>query len=248
VEVRCHVSRIARCVSALGAVVIAVVGLTACGGGVSGDAVVRVGGSSISRAAVDHWTRVEGVLTYSVIPKQPVPRGVVPDPPSYIACVAYLEATVRPAKGQPKPTTARLKDQCEQRYVRLRGKMLDFLISYDWLGGELASRGLKVTDGEVKEELERFKHTQFPEGTGFQKYLTYTGMSVSDVLFIMKDTLLTTKLQQVFIKEKKGLTAQQQQQVLAKFKEITKKWVARTSCSPGYVVHDCKQYKGPGAL
>jgi hypothetical protein len=218
-------------------------GLVACGGA-SGDAVVRVGESSISKATVDHWTRVEGVLSYQVIPRQPVPNGVVPDPPNYTACIAHLEATAQPAKGQPKSTTAQLRDRCQQWHTALRRKMLDMLITFNWLNNELISRGGKVTDGEVKQAFEEFRHHEFSTEEDFHKYLTYTGMSVSDVLFLMKDTILGTKIQQKIVANK-GLTPQQQEQVFVNFyNELKKKWTARTNCHPEYVVPGCKQYTG----
>jgi hypothetical protein len=223
------------------------VGLIACGSGASGDAVVQVGESSISKATVDHWTRIEGALTYRTTPKQPVPNGVVPDPPSYTVCIAYLEATARPAKGQPKPTVAQLRSQCQQKDGVLRKKALGILILFDWLNEELADRGGKVTDKEVQQQLSIFKHQEFPTEADFYKYLASTGMSVSDMLLLMKNGVLGTKLQQKVVA--KGLTAQQQGQAFAKFAtEFKKKWTAKTSCRPGYVVPGCKQYKGSESL
>jgi foldase protein PrsA len=240
-------SRMTRCASALG-VVVAVVGLTACGGGISGDAVVQVGANSISKAMVDHWTRIEAVLTYKVIPRQPVPRGVVPDPPKYTACIAYLEANApQPVKGQSKPTASQLKSQCQQRYVGLQRKVLSILITFDWMSGEIADQGAKVTDGEVKQAFQRFEHEEFSTEADFHKYLTYTGMSISDVLLLMRNTVLGTKLQQKAL-AKKGPTVQQQEQAFARFAgEFRKKWTAKTSCRTGYVVPGCKQYKGTEA-
>ena len=248
-------SRVTRCISMLGviAIVVVVVGLAACGGASGGGAVVaQVGGSSISKATLDHWTRVEAVLAYKVIPRQPVPSGVVPDPPSYTACIAYLAAapkivTPQPVKGQPKPTTAQLTTRCRQRYEELQRKALGILIDYYWINGEVADQGVKVTGMETQKSLESFVHKEFPNETEFHKYLTYTGMSVSDVLFIMRDTILTTKLQRILEKVGKGLTGQQQQQqaVLKFAKEFQKHWTARTNCHTGYVVPYCKQYKGP---
>jgi hypothetical protein len=234
-------------VSVLGA--IAVVGLTACGGGgIPGGAVVQVGDSSISKATVDHWTRVEAVLAYKVIPKQPAPEGVVPDPPNYTACSAYLGTTApEPGAGQPKSTPAQLKSRCQQWDVELRRKVLEILITFDWMNGEIADKGVKVTEKEIQPVFEQFKHSEFPTEEAFHKYLAYTGMSISDVMLLMKNTLLGTKIQQN-ITVRKGLTAQQKQQAFTKFvQEYQKKWTAKTSCRTGYVVPGCKQYKGTEA-
>ncbi len=238
--------KITRCTQALGAVIVAVVGLAACGGsGMPGDTVVQVGGSSITKATLDHWTSVEAILAYDTNPKQPVPKGVVPVPPSYTACIAYLEATApKSAKGQSKLTAAQLKSQCQQHYEELQQHILGILINFDWLAGESADQGIKVTDEEVKRQFTRFKHEQFRTEAAFQRFLGFTGESLSDELLIMKRNLLTEEIAQKVI-EKKGLTAQQQQQA---GKAFVKKWTARTNCRAGYVVPGCKQYKGPQSL
>jgi foldase protein PrsA len=231
----------------LGAVAIAVVSLTACGGGTSGgNAAVQVGDSSISKATVDHWTKVEAVLAYKVIPRQPVPKGVVPDPPNYTACIASLEAaTPKPVANQPKPAATLFKGQCRQRYEELQKKMLDFLITFYWMSGEIANQGVKITEGEVQQQLVWFRTHEFTSQADFQKYLAYTGMSISDVLFLMRETILTTKLQKSIVKKDERLPAEQRKQAFIKFaKEYQKKWTAKTNCHTGYVIPDCKQYTG----
>jgi len=53
-------------------------------------------------------------------------------------------------------------------------------------------------------------------------------------------------LAQVKESVKQQLAASQQQSTLSKFvKEFRERWKARTECSTGYVVADCKQYKEP---
>lgn len=244
--------RLSRFTASLVAIALAVVCTAACGNTTAADdAVVEVGEMAITKAAVDHWTRVEGVLTYQVIPRRPVPRGVVPDPPDYTACTAYLEARVRASgtsERRPKLARSQLRSQCQQKYQALQRKMLEFLITYEWLKGELADLGVKVRDGEVTREFERFKHREFHSAGDFENYLKYSGMSVADVLLLMKDTVLSDRLLQRATPTKSGLTAQQRQHAVSRFnREVTRKWTAKTSCHAGYVVPECKQYKGAGA-
>ncbi len=227
-------------ISALGAIVVAVVGVTACGGG-SSEIVAQVGTSSISRATLDHWIPIEAIVSYELFPRKPVPRGLVPDPPNYTACIAYLESTPQKlVERGPKPTTAQLKSQCQQKYEGLRRQVLNFLITAEWMIGEGAERGVKVTDEEVRQQFEGVKKTFFPKEAEFEKFIAITGETVPDQLFRSKVQLLEHKLF-----AKKGLTAKQQQAYLKFVNESTKKWIARTSCRAGYVVPDCKEYKGP---
>lgn len=231
----------------LGAIIAVIVGLTACGSSIPGDAVVQVGGSSISKATLDHWTPIEAVLAsgYSHNLTQSVPKGV-PVPPNYTACIASLGAALLPpGKDQSKPTAAQLRSRCRQRYETLRQHMLGILISFEWLLGESADQGVKVTDAEVEQQFEKFKHERFPTEATFQKFLAFTGMSVSDELFLTKKILLSTKIAQK-LTGVEGLVAQQRQprRLVRIAEEYTKKWTARTNCRAGYVVPGCKQYKG----
>ena len=90
----------------------------------------------------------------------------MPDPPTYKACIAHLEATApKPAKGQSKPTAATLKTQCEQQYTSLKQQVLGFLISANWVIGEASEQGVKVSDAEVKKQFNQIKSQQFPTGS-----------------------------------------------------------------------------------
>jgi hypothetical protein len=238
------VFRVGRRISALGVIVVVLMGLTACGGS---DAVVRVGGNVISKAMVDHWTRIEAILAYEVIPKRPIPKGVVPDPPNYTACVSFLKtfeggATVQ---GQKKLTVAQLKGVCREQEEEFRRKMVSFLISYYWNRGELAEHGVDVTDAEVKHQREKFVSHEFPNQVEYHNYLAYTGMSVSDLSLIMRITLLGDKLQELAVGTGKKLGAQQVRQAYLNLSAVLqKKWVPKTNCQPGFVVEYCRQYKG----
>jgi hypothetical protein len=192
------VFRVGRRISALGVIVVVLMGLTACGGS---DAVVRVGGNVISKAMVDHWTRIEAILAYEVIPKRPIPKGVVPDPPNYTACVSFLKtfeggATVQ---GQKKLTVAQLKGVCREQEEEFRRKMVSFLISYYWNRGELAEHGVDVTDAEVKHQREKFVSHEFPNQVEYHNYLAYTGMSVSDLSLIMRSWVLNRYVRRILI-------------------------------------------------
>jgi foldase protein PrsA len=205
------VSKHFRFISALGAVFFAVAGLAACGGGgIPGNAVVQVGGNPITKATYEHWLSVAAASSSAAAPGQTAPKPVIPDPPNYTACIAHLEATApKPAKGQPKPTAAQLKTQCEQQNKALQQQVLGFLISSAWVLGEAESQGVHVSDAEVKKQFEQIKNQQFPKAEEFKKFLASSGQSVSDLLLRVKLNLLSSKIQQKVSKEKGAVTQAQ---------------------------------------
>ena len=193
-------SKALRFIPALGAVFFASLALSACGGGIPGNAVVQVGGTPITKATFEHWM---GVASSSSAGATPGAKPAAPVPPSYTACIANLKATApKPAKGQAAPTEATLKTQCETQYKSLQTEVLGFLISSEWVIGEGNSLGVKISDKEVKKEFEKIKNTQFPKPAEFQKFLTTSGQSVSDLLLRVKLNLLSTKIQKKVAKGK----------------------------------------------
>ncbi|MBA3809212.1 MAG: peptidyl-prolyl cis-trans isomerase [Solirubrobacterales bacterium] len=186
-----------RLTSALGAVLFALVGLSACGGGIPGNAVVKVADHSITKDAFSHWMKVAAVSNKTSASA----KVVVPDPPTYTACIANLAATApKPAKGQPKPTPAQLKTQCAQQYKSLQTEVLNFLIGLEWVLGEAPSKGVKISDSEVHKQFIKIRTQQFPSVAEFEKFITNSGQSVSDLLLRVKYNLASQKLQQKVLK------------------------------------------------
>jgi foldase protein PrsA len=200
------VFKLTRYLAAPGAVLLVVVGLSACGGGVPSNAVVQVGGTPITRTAFAHWMEVAAASSSSPNATEKT-KAPVPDPPDYTACIAHLEATTaKPAKGQPAPSKATLKSQCEQQYKSIQQEVLGFLISAQWVIGEGAHLGVNVSDQEVKKQFATLKAAEFPKAENFEKFLASSGETVSDVLLRIKLNLLSSKIQQKVIKSKKQVT------------------------------------------
>jgi len=198
------VSRAFRFIPALGAVLFAAVGLSACGG-IPGNAVVQVGGSSITKNTFDHWMSVASASSSQseATPSKPV----VPEPPAYKACIAHLKATApKPAKGESPPTEEVLKSECKARYQSLQTEVLGFLISSEWVLGEASALGVKVADKEVKKRFEQIRNQQFPTTAEFKKFLAGTGETISDLLLRVKLNLLSSKIQQKVVKKKANVT------------------------------------------
>ncbi len=225
-----------RSISALVAICLAVAGLAACGGGVSGNVVAQVGGSPITKAMLNHWMLEVTGEDYYASSTHRAPRGLVSEPPNYPACIAALEAVAPfPGKGQPKkPTVAQLETKCRLLYQAIKQQALSFLVS-SYREVELdAAHGIKVTDEEIKQHLERVKAERFPRNGELQQYLANRNRTLSDELFLMKLNLLSQKTSQDIPTGGKQLT---------KLIEEAKAFAA--SCRTGYVVEDCRQYKGP---
>ncbi len=195
-----------RFVAALGAVLFALVGLSACGGGIAGDAVVQVNGTPITKTAFDHWMGIAAASSSSGSTEKPA----VPEPPNYTTCIAHLAKTSpKPAKGQKAPTTSELKSECATQYKSLQSEVLGFLISSSWVTGEAAALGVNLSDAEVKKEFTKIKTTQFPKAAEFEKFLASSGQTVSDLLLRVKLNLLSQKIQKKIIKEKSTVTEAQ---------------------------------------
>lgn len=186
--------------TALGAVLLTGLTLTACGG-IPGDSVVAVNGKGIAKSTYSHWLSVAAASS-SPTTGATAAKPVVPDPPKYTNCVAHLQATQpKPAKGQPAPTVTALKAQCEQQYTALKQQVLGFLISAEWVMGEGKERKVNVTDKEVVKQFNTVRAQQFPKEADFQKFLATSGQTVSDLLLRVKLNLLASKIQQKVTKE-----------------------------------------------
>lgn len=206
-------------IAALGAVLLVGTTLAACGGGIPGDAVVSVNGNPITTSTYHHWLSVAAASSSPATSKT-ASKPVVPDPPTYAKCVAHLKETApKPAKGQPAPTEATLKAQCEQQYTAIKQEVLGFLISANWVLGEAEEQGVKVSDAEVKKQFNTIKSQQFPKEADFQKFLANSGQTVSDLLLRVKLNLLSTKIQQKISKDGKKPTQKEIQSYYEQHKQ-----------------------------
>jgi parvulin-like peptidyl-prolyl isomerase len=182
--------------AALGAALSIAVGVSACGGGIPGDAVVSVGGTPISRSTFNHWMAVAaaGSATGQTSGKE---KPAVPEPPNFTACIAQLERAAKASsKGKTKPNTALYKSQCEQQYTAYKQEVLDFLISSQWVMSEAAEQGVHVSEAEVKKQFDTLKSQQFPKESAFKEFLAHTGETEADLKMRVKLQLLARKIQE----------------------------------------------------
>jgi foldase protein PrsA len=169
-------------------------------GGVPGDAVATVDGTSIDKNEFSHWMNVAARTSGQ-------PNAKAPDPPDYAACVAQKRKTApKPAKGQPKTTDAQLKSQCKQEYEGLRNQVLQLLVSFQWIQGEADDLGVKVSDAEVKKSFDQQKKQSFPKDADYQKFLKTSGQTNEDIMQRVRLDLLSNKIRDKVTKGKDKVT------------------------------------------
>ncbi len=178
-----------KSILALGAFFVVAVGLSACGGGVPGDAVVNMAGNPISTTAFNHWMYVAAKGSAQQSPGAPV---IVPtDPPNFTNCIAQVRKQI---PSLAKRTDKELKSDCSQLFTSLSGQVLDFLIRAYWYQATAAKLGIKVTDAQVQKAFQQAKASQFPTPAAFQQFLSESGQTMQDILFRVRVNQIYSKL------------------------------------------------------
>jgi foldase protein PrsA len=177
-----------RKIMALGAFFVAGLGITACGSGVPGNAVVDVGGNPITTSAFHHWLYVYAVFQASQSPGSPV---IVPDAPNFTQCIAHLHQLVPTAS---KISDATLKNDCNNGYKSLRDTTLDNLIREYWFQAYAAAQHVTISDAEVDRVFQSAKKQQFQTDAQYQQYLTQSGQTQQDILYNIRVNQILKKL------------------------------------------------------
>ncbi len=119
---------------------------------------------------------------------------------------------------------------------------LGFLITSQWVLGEAAARHVSVSEAEVKQRYTQLVHQSFPKAGTLQKYLAKSQQTEADLLARIKVELLAARIAE---KVTAGKSGSQRSALLTAFeKSFHAHWKGYTSCDSGYVMEDCKQYKG----
>lgn len=230
-----------RLATAVTASVIAVAAITACGTASSNnEAIATVGGQTITKAMFDHWFGIEAVIVHEAIPgpQQPIPAGEIPDPPNYTACAKFLRAIGPPDTNKSERLTIpQLKARCKQLHENLRLYVLRALISSVQVNAEAKAQKIAVTSQEVKQAFARWKHERFASQSIFQRFSTYSGETATDIELLIRVGLQSHRLEER-LRQHGGLAHAREFN-----RQSASRWINQTSCSPGYVVPGCKQYK-----
>src|SRR3954449_11279416 len=172
-----------------------------CGGtDVPSDSVAKVGDVKITKTQYQHWF-LASVKQQAQSTGQKPGQVVAPDPPNFTKCIAAKQKQPLP-QGVPKPDAKALKAQCKQEYDGINQQTLQFLITSQWLTQEAAKRHITATDKEVQTTFQQHKKQSFPKEADYQKYLQPSGQTETDLLFRVKLSVLTNKIQQAIVKNK----------------------------------------------
>jgi foldase protein PrsA len=193
-----------RLASLLALVAVAAV-VAGCGGdSVPSNAVAKVGDTAITKDQFNHWLTAAAKQQAQTTGQKPQDV-VAPDPPNFTQCVAAKAKQTLP-KGTPKPSAAALKAQCKQEYTGLRDQTMQFLISAQWLLQESKARKITASDKEVQTTFQQQKKQSFPKEADYQKFLASSGQTETDLLYRVRLSVLTNKLQQSIVKSKGTIT------------------------------------------
>ncbi len=172
----------------------------------------------------------------------------VPASPAASADAASVSSAdaVATVAGVPVPETSYRHWLTVERKLGATGNAshhaLGFLITSQWVIGEAAARHMSVSEAEVKQRFVQLARQSFPKAGSLQNYLARSGESEADLLARIKVELLASHIA-AHVTE--GKDASQRSASLAAFERTFQaRWKGLTSCRPGYVMEDCREYRG----
>lgn len=200
--------------------------------------------ASISKPTLNHWMRAlagedfrQGVGTTG-------PRGLVAEPANYAECSSAAKKLVpKTASGQRRLSEAQIAQKCHELYRSVKEQALSFLISAQWTLAEGAEQGVTVSSALLHSEFVRSREQAYPTEADLQRYLAERHWTLADLLYQLKIGVLVAKLQPKFEAAVKRAGGGERTYVKLAL-EHYKRLIVKTSCRPGYVVPDCKEYHG----
>jgi hypothetical protein len=223
-----------RTTVALVVATLALTALSACGGssGSSVDpGVARVGDVAISKESLSQWMGILAGGDFYELSHITLPKGIVSEPLDYPTCTSELKALA------PKLEAAQLRSKCLELHEALRLQALGYLIGAQQGFDVDAELGVTVNGGEIQRALKAVEAEQFPSQAELREYLAERDWTLSVEQFIIKRDLLSEKTAAKLSARFHG-----EAQAVTYLDGLKAKWVARTSCSPGYVVLHCAKY------
>ena len=204
-----------------------------------GNRLIQIAGIGITGATYYHWMAIGAATVEMPRPGTALPRPITYKPPAFTACVdRYLE-------HMPKSTPlGPLRAECKLTYESIQARILSFLITGYWLRSEANARHIHITSAEVHMRFEEERRAHYPSLGSFRRLQEASHQTISDLEFATETQILSTRLFERFVKEHRHFLSEEAA-VRAFNNNIKSKWITRTSCEPGYIVPDCKQYKPP---
>jgi hypothetical protein len=166
----------------------------------------------------------------------PPQAGLVADPPNYELCTRRLSDLYahnpRHKKGISNATLAK---SCRELYEAARRAGMTSVVQAQWLITLDRELGIVATDSEVRRLHRRISTEEYPSPEALKEFLAPRGMTLSELLFEDRMDILAKKT--VAMIERGGPAAYR------RVIEAGQRSSLRITCSPGYVVEHCREYK-----
>ena len=181
-----------------------VVLLAACGSSIPGNAIVRVGDATVSKAAFDHWLIVANNSNYvgssTAAPPTPIP-------PDYTACVNNARAQAIAGGSTTVPSAATERATCASDYSSLEQTVTSFLAQAIWVQGEAVDRGVHVSTKQVNAEYKKLIKADFPTSPSFKTFEEQSQETVADLKWRVMLNLLENGIRAKATKASKDVSA-----------------------------------------
>jgi len=218
--------------------------LDGCGGS---DNVVQIRGAadaSISRAMLDHWMQAMAGADFRTSIGAEGPRGLVSEPADYSRCFEAAKLVApRSFFNQLRPSARKLDQSCHALYRSVKAQSLGFLISAEWTIAEGAEHGIALSHADVERAFEQLRKRDYPTEQRLHDYLAERHWSLSDLFYQLKVNLLAARLTPR-IAPHLASTGSDGQAYAQLVRQRQRRFLARTTCRPGYVVPGCREYRG----
>ncbi len=226
---------------------LALLTLSACGGGGSSDGITRIQGSSetITKPMLDHWMRVDVSKDFRANIGTKGPQGLASEPANPSECVTAAKKFVpRSLTGKLSLTDAQITAKCQELHEAIRNQAMAFLLSSQWTKLEAKELHLRLSQAELQEQFARYLREVYKTQDKFQEYMQERHLVLADVLYMLKRNIYETKLEPYFKAEVTKAGGGQTNYIklaTTRFNAL----IAKTSCKAGYVMESCKGYHPP---
>jgi len=225
------------------AVAIAPLGATSCG---SAESLVRFDGAphaSVSPAMLNHWMRAIAGSDFRTSIATEGPTGLVSEPADYPRCLNAAKLVApRSMFNQLRLSRRRLSGLCHELYQSVKAQALAFLISAQWTEAEAAGAGIAVTNAEIRHEFDLTRAEMFPTTRALRQYEIERRLSLADLLYQVKLTLLNGKLLPRLQPQGSPVGGDERAYIKLALQHYAS-LISKTVCDRGYVVQGCRGYE-----
>jgi hypothetical protein len=217
--------------------------LGGCGNEKGGVADIVGASQPISRDTLNHWMRALAASDFREATGRPGPVGLVAEPANNGECVSAARSLVpRSPGGTPKLNEDAIASKCHALYRSVKEQALIFLIGSQWNIVEAREHHLAVSNGLLRSKLASSRTQVYPDEAQLHDYLGERRWILADLVYQLRDSVLSSDLLTKFdaqVTTAGGGEATYTKLALARYHRL----VSKTTCKPGYVVADCKEYQ-----